>query len=34
MGYTNLGLIFVVAYFTNPEELTHHKGLKDGEEKY
>src|SRR5687768_319148 len=27
-----LVLIRVVAYFTNPEELTHHKGLKDVKE--
>jgi hypothetical protein len=28
-GILILVLVLVVAYFTNPEELTHHKGLKD-----
>ena len=28
-GIIILVLVLVVAYFTNPEELTHHKGLKD-----
>jgi hypothetical protein len=28
-GILILILFLVIAYFTNPEELTHHKGLKD-----